>query len=66
MQKFNISRINTDFGIFNVIGTYNKKCKELKISQLYQMGTDGWFKLDINRAPSVVEKLEPLIINHMN
>ncbi|EAS66360.1 hypothetical protein L4D04_13410 [Photobacterium angustum] len=66
MKKFNISRINTGFGIFNVIGTYNKNCKELKVSQLYQMGTDGWFELDINRAPSVVEKLEPLIINHIN
>lgn len=66
MQKINISRINTDYGIFNVIGTYNKNCKELKISQIYQIGTDGCFELDINREPSVVKKLEPLIINHIN
>jgi len=47
LKKFNISRINTDFGILRISGVWHtKSTANLSIDTIEIMGTDGWVLLD--------------------
>ena len=70
MQFFNISRINTDFGIFRVSGDWCFKKPEVEsinIKSIEVMGTDGWVLLNqTNESNSqLINKLLPLFLSHL-
>lgn len=70
MQSFNISRINTDFGIFRVSGGWcirNPEVESININSIEIMGTDGWVLLNhtTERNLQLINKLLPLFLSHL-
>lgn len=70
MQFFNISRINTDFGIFRVSGDWCFKRPEVEninVKSIEIMGTDGWDLLDIcsESNSQLINNLLPLLLTHL-
>ncbi|WP_019027789.1 hypothetical protein [Colwellia piezophila] len=70
MQIFNISRINTDFGIFRVSGDWYFKKPEVEninIKSIEVMGTDGWVLLNKTSGSNsqLIINLLPLLLSHL-
>ncbi|MBQ4800205.1 hypothetical protein J8L73_13835 [Pseudoalteromonas sp. MMG006] len=70
MQFFNISRINTDFGIFRVSGDrcLNKpEIESLTIKSIEVMGTDGWVVLNTTSESNsqLINNLQTLLLAHL-
>ncbi|TMO80304.1 hypothetical protein CWC16_08400 [Pseudoalteromonas sp. S3776] len=70
MQLFNISRINTDFGIFRVSGDWcfkSPKVESITLKSIEVLGTDGWVLLDktSERNSQLIENLLPLLLSHL-
>jgi len=70
MQFFNISCINTDFGIFRVSGDWCFKKTEVEsinIKSVEVMGTNGWVLLNqTNESNSqLINNLLPLFFSHL-
>ncbi len=70
MVYFNISRINTDFGIFRVSGYWcfkNPDLENIKVKSIEIMGTDGWVLLNITSETNVqlINNLMPLLLAHL-
>jgi hypothetical protein len=66
VQAFNISRINTRFGIFRVSGLWRKDNLEvvnIEITSIEIMGTDGWVLLDqsSDKVINLVADLIPIV-----
>ena len=70
MQLFNISRINTDFGIFRVSGDWCSEKPEvgsISIKSIEVMGTDGWVLLNKTSEKNfhLTNNLLPLLLSHL-
>ena len=70
MQFFNISRINTDFGIFRVSGDWcfkKPKVENINIKSIEVMGTDGWVLLNSTSESNsqLINNLLPLFLSHL-
>ncbi|MGV2872524.1 hypothetical protein [Colwellia sp. E150_009] len=70
MQFFNISCINTDFGISRVSGDWCFKKPEVEsinIKSVEVMGTNGWVLLNqTNESNSqLINNLLPLFLSHL-
>ena len=70
MNNFNISRINTDLGIFRISGLW---CDErlapskIDIESIEVMGTDGWALLNLSHDDiiNLIKELTLKIIAHL-
>ncbi|AEE23755.1 hypothetical protein Glaag_2818 [Glaciecola sp. 4H-3-7+YE-5] len=70
VQLFNISRINTDFGIFRVSGDWCFKKPEVEsisLKSIEVMGTDGWVLLNKTSESNsqLINNLLPLLLSHL-
>ena len=70
MKIFEISRINTDYGTFRVVGQWcDKKCEisDLSISLLEIMSTDGWSELELssNNSQALIGKIKPYLLEYL-
>lgn len=68
MEKFNISRLNTAYGVFRIVGVKNtNNYPDLTVNSIDMMGTDGWETLDITSESviALVEKLNDDINEHL-
>ena len=70
MQFFNISRINTDFGIFRASGDWCSKkpiVENISIKSVEVMGTDGWVLLNktSDSNSQLINNLLPLLLSHL-
>lgn len=70
MQFFNISRINTDLGIFRVSGDWcpeKSEVESIKIKLIEVMGTDGWVLLNKTSEDNsqLINNLLPLFLSHL-
>ena len=70
MKPFNISRINTDKGIFRISGLYepsNNFNEELVVNSIEVMGTDGWVMLNQSSSEVIqlINNLAPTLLNHL-
>ncbi len=70
MNNFNISRINTDLGIFRVSGLWcheNVRAILVNIDSIEVMGTDGWVLLNqsSDRVIELLKELMPIFITHL-
>ncbi|NRA72724.1 MAG: hypothetical protein HRU24_17085 [Gammaproteobacteria bacterium] len=70
MQIFNVSRINTDFGIFRVSGDWwfnQPEVESINIKSIEVMGTDGWVSLNktSERNSQLINNLLPLLLSHL-
>ena len=70
MQFFNISRINTDLGIFRVSGDWcfkNPEIENITIKSIEVMGTDGWVLLNetSEKNSQLINNLLPLLLSHL-
>lgn len=69
MKKFSISRINTEVGIFRLVGQFSNIKPNLVIifHQVEFMSTDGWRELDINspQGKDILNSIEVEIAAHL-
>jgi len=70
MHNFNISRLNTDLGIFRLSGlSNNEKIDSAKIDiiTIEVMGTDGWVLLNqsSDNVIKLIKELMPIIQAHL-
>jgi len=70
VTKFNISRINTDFGIFRISGFWSKESLDsfkVDICAIEIMGTDGWVLLNksSNKVANLIADLIPTLQVHL-
>lgn len=70
MKPFNISRINTDFGIFRVSGHWfpdETVATKITMRSLEIMGTDGWLSLDLASSSNaqLINKLQLVLLHHL-
>lgn len=70
IQFFNISRLNTDFGIFRVSGDWcseKPEVENINIKSIEVMGTDGWVLLNKTRESNsqLINSLLPLFLSHL-
>jgi len=70
VQIFNISRINTDFGIFRVSGEWsaiNPTIKDISLNSIEIMGTDGWVLLNktCHSNAQLISNLLPQLLSHL-
>lgn len=70
VTKFNISRINTDFGIFRILGVWSKESLDsftVDISSIEIMSTDGWFLLNksSHKIANLIADLIPTLQVHL-
>ena len=66
MEAFHVSRIHTPQGIFKVSGYHSQSLQAIKITSLEIMGTDGWIMLAIEASQTLIEKLVPDLLSHLN
>ena len=66
MKPFNISRIHTTQGIFQLSGHHQGS--DLHINKMAMMGTDGWIILDLQQTAVVnlIADLNDKLIEHLN
>ena len=70
MELFNISRLNTDFGIFRISGQWcaeNPKLSNISVQSIEIMATDGWVLLNNARDANsqIISQLLPLLLSHL-
>ena len=70
MQSFNISRINTDLGVFRVSGNWcftKPEVESINIKSIEVMGTDGWVLLNKSSESNsqLINNLLPLFLSHL-
>lgn len=70
MQLFNISRINTDFGIFRVSGEWSIETptvNNVNLNTIEIMGTDGWVLLNQTSESNsqLIGNLLPVLLSHL-
>jgi hypothetical protein len=70
MQLFNVSRINTDLGVFRVSGVWCFKQPEVEnisLKSIEVMGTDGWVLLNKTSESNsqLINDLLPLLLSHL-
>ncbi len=70
MHNFNISRLNTDLGIFRISGLSNNEkidSEKIDISTIEVMGTDGWVLLNqsSDKVIKLTKELMPIIQAHL-
>jgi len=70
VQLFNISRINTELGIFRVSGDWCFKIPDVEninLKSIEVMGTDGWVLLNITseKNSQLINNLLPLLLSHL-
>lgn len=70
MDNFNISRINTDLGIFRISGLWcngNLEPSKIDIESCEVMGTDGWALLDLSHDDviNLIRELTAAILAHL-
>ncbi len=70
MQFFNISRINSDFGVFRVSGDWcltKPEVETINIKSIEVMGTDGWVLLNktCDSNSQLINNLLPLLLSHL-
>jgi len=70
VNNFNISRINTDLGIFRISGfccDERLETSKIIIESIEVMGTDGWALLNLSHDDiiNLINELTPKIIVHL-
>ncbi len=70
MNNFNISRLNTNLGVFRVSGLWcheNVPALLINIDSIEVMGTDGWVLLNqsSDHGLNLVKELTPIFITHL-
>jgi len=70
MKYFNISRINTDFGIFRVSGDWcvvKPEVETISIKSIEVMGTDGWVLLNkaCDSNSQLISNILPTLLSHL-
>ena len=67
MKKFHITRINTLEGIFKVTGIWQPYPKQIVLTQLEVMSTDGWQALELKQQEviKVISAIEQSIFSHL-
>ncbi|WP_133408166.1 hypothetical protein [Parashewanella tropica] len=70
MELFNISRINTELGIFRISGHLSAhlvNSEFISYKSLQIMGTDGWISLNVssNENSQLLSDLKPIILQHL-
>lgn len=70
MNNFNISRINTDLGIYRISGLWcdeRLEASKIYIESIEVMGTDGWALLNLSHDDiiNLSKELTPRIIAHL-
>jgi len=70
VQLFNVSRINTDLGIFRVSGVWcfkQPKVENISIKSIEVMGTDGWVLLNKTSEShsQLMNDLLPRLLSHL-
>lgn len=70
MKAFEISRINTKYGIFRVAGEWCEKkhrTNDLEISLLEIMSTDGWSELELfsDNSRELINRIKPKLLEHL-
>ena len=65
MKRFDISRINTELGIYRFSGGWCDN--KFEVDSIEVMGTDGWVSLDITnqKVIKIVKELEPVLLDHL-
>ena len=65
-MNFNISRIHTQQGIFQLSGKALEK--QINIEKLFMMGSDGWFELDLSqeKVQLLLTLIKTELLVHLN
>ena len=70
VELFNISRLNTDFGIFRISGQWcsqSPTANNITLKSIEIMGTDGWVLLNKTSESNsqLVTNLLPVLLSHL-
>lgn len=69
LQNFALSRINTRYGIFRIIGAGSASgCSpQIRCVSVEFMGTDGWCEMDITlpQTMTILTGIQPDILQHL-
>ncbi|MHA2936763.1 hypothetical protein ACXJY6_00550 [Vibrio sp. RC27] len=69
-QPFSVSRMNTDFGVFRISGSWcsnTQNIDSIVMTSIEIMGTDGWVLLVTASEQNVqlIHRLQPLLLRHL-
>jgi len=70
MNKFTISRLNTELGTFRISGTCsneNLTVAKVEIKLIEMMGTDGWVLLNQSsgKVIDLIKEIMPILQTHL-
>lgn len=65
MHKFDISRLHTSQGIFQLHGYFS--ASDINVEKLSMMGSDGWFELNLEKdnVKALILTLKKEFISHL-